>query len=59
MTSKEKRGVTLVTFNTRMPRDWVNRVKVMARARRTTMTGVIFAAVEKEWLVFKGEKEWK
>lgn len=55
----EKEKDTLKLVNLRVPRDWDHRVKIVADARRTTKTSVIFLAFEREWARFKEEQAQK
>jgi hypothetical protein len=55
----KKRMDTLKIVNFRMPRDWDSRAQIMAQARRTTKTAIIFEAVEKEWQRFTEERTRK
>jgi len=53
----KKQGSTLKLVNFRMPRAWDHQLKILAAAKRTTKTGMVFLLVEQAWKRFRAEQE--
>ena len=53
----EKQGSALKLVNFRMPRAWDRQLKILADAKRTTKTGLVFLLVEQAWKRFRAEQE--